>query len=112
MGYDMSHAVWHNEGWREMKELRKKLENLKELRDLIKKLGRASGKGPKRRAPQEVRPGSFMIGHNRERHKVPSVRLFASFTDFGLLSYISVLRKLSTRGKNSSRHRHRLQVPT
>ena len=55
MGYDMSHAVWHNEGWREMKELRKKLENLKELRDLIKKLGRASGKGPKRRAPQEVR---------------------------------------------------------
>ena len=42
-------------GWQEMKDLRKKLENLKELRDLIKKLGRASGKGPKRRAPQEVR---------------------------------------------------------
>ena len=63
MGYDMSHAVWHNQGWREMKELRKKLENLKELRDLIKKLGRASGKGPKRRAPQEVRPGSLVDGH-------------------------------------------------
>ena len=56
MGYDMSHAVWHNAGWQEMKDLRQKLENLKELRDLIKKLGRASGKGPKRRAPQEVRP--------------------------------------------------------
>ena len=55
MGYDMSHAVWHNAGWQEMKDLRKKLENLKELRELIKKLGRASGKGPKRRAPQEVR---------------------------------------------------------
>jgi len=55
VGYDMSHAVWHNAGWQEMKDLRKKLENLKELRDLIKKLGRASGKGPKRRAPQEVR---------------------------------------------------------
>ena len=54
MGYDMSHAVWHNAGWQEMKDLRKKLENLKELRELIKKLGRASGKGPKRRAPQEV----------------------------------------------------------
>ena len=58
MGYDMSHAVWHNAGWQEMKDLRKKLENLKELRDLIKKLGRASGKGPKRRAPQEARPHS------------------------------------------------------
>ena len=55
MGYDMSHAVWHNAGWQEMKDLRKKLENLKELRELIKNLGRASGKGPKRRAPQEVR---------------------------------------------------------
>ena len=54
MGYDMSHAVWHNAGWQEMKDLRKKLENLKELRELIKKLGRASGKGPKRRAPQEA----------------------------------------------------------
>lgn len=54
VGYDMSHAVWHNAGWQEMRDLRKKLENLKELRDLIKKLGRASGKGPKRRAPQEV----------------------------------------------------------
>ena len=55
VGYDMSHAVWHNAGWQEMRDLRKKLENLKELRDLVKKLGRASGKGPKRRAPQEVR---------------------------------------------------------
>ena len=55
VGYDMSHAVWHNAGWQEMKDLRKKLENLKELRELIKKLGRASGKGPKRRAPQEAR---------------------------------------------------------
>ena len=24
-GYDMLHAMWHNEGWREMKELCKKL---------------------------------------------------------------------------------------
>lgn len=54
MGFDLSHALWKNDGWREMRDLRKKLENLKELRDLIRKLGRASGKGPKRRAPQEV----------------------------------------------------------
>ena len=54
VGYDLSHALWKSDGWREMKELRKKLENLKELRDLVRKLGRASGKGPKRRAPEEV----------------------------------------------------------
>ncbi len=76
VGYDMSHAVWHNEGWREMRDLRKKLENLKELRDLIKKLGRASGKGPKRRAPQEVRPRSFVVGHAHERRTFLSMRLF------------------------------------
>lgn len=56
MGYDMSHALWKNDGWREMRELRKKLENLKELRELVRNLGRASGKGPKRRAPEEVHP--------------------------------------------------------
>jgi hypothetical protein len=56
IGFDLSHALWRNDGWREMRELRKKLENLRELRDLIRKLGRASGKGPKRRAPQEVCP--------------------------------------------------------
>jgi len=35
--------------------LRRKLENLKELRDLVKSLGRGGGKGPLRRAPEEVR---------------------------------------------------------
>ena len=54
MGYDLSNALWRNDGWREMAQLRRKLENLKELRDLVRALGRASGKGPKRRAPQEV----------------------------------------------------------
>jgi hypothetical protein len=54
VGYDLSHALWKSDGWREMKELRKKLENLKELRDLVRQLGRAGGKGPKRRAPEEV----------------------------------------------------------
>ncbi len=61
MGYDLSHALWKSDGWREMKELRKKLENLKELRDLVRQLGRASGKGPKRRAPEEVLP--HLSGH-------------------------------------------------
>ena len=32
----------------------RKLENLKELRDLVKSLGRGGGEGPLRRAPEEV----------------------------------------------------------
>ncbi|CAL8461911.1 g1442 [Coccomyxa elongata] len=62
VGYDLSHALWKSDGWREMKELRKKLENLKELRDLVRKLGRASGKGPKRRAPEEIEARSRRRG--------------------------------------------------
>ena len=53
-GFDLSHAMWHASGWREVAELRQKLENLRELRELVRSLGRASGKGPKRRAPEEV----------------------------------------------------------
>lgn len=34
-----------------MDELRRKLENLKELRDLVRSLGRGGGWGPLRRAP-------------------------------------------------------------
>ena len=64
VGYDLSHAMWKADGWKEMKELRKKLENLKELRDLVRALGRASGKGPKRRAPEEARcPPRCLIRH-------------------------------------------------
>lgn len=37
-----------------MEDLRKKLEKLPELRELVRKLGRSGGKGPKRRAPEEV----------------------------------------------------------
>ncbi|KAK9838520.1 hypothetical protein WJX81_004867 [Elliptochloris bilobata] len=61
-GYDLSRALWHDAGWAEVADLRRRLENLTELRDLVRQLGRASGRGPKRRAPQEVqasrrRPG-------------------------------------------------------
>lgn len=54
-GYDLSTALWHDAGWAEVSDLRRRLENLTELRDLVRQLGRASGRGPKRRAPQEVR---------------------------------------------------------
>lgn len=38
----------------QVEDLRKKLEKLPELRELVRKLGRSGGKGPKRRAPEEV----------------------------------------------------------
>ena len=54
-GFDLSQGIWRDSGWQEVEELRRKLESLKELRELVRALGRAGGKGPLRRAPQEVR---------------------------------------------------------
>lgn len=53
-GFDSSSALWHQTGWREVAALRKKLEDLRELRELVRSLGRGSGKGPLRRAPEQV----------------------------------------------------------
>ncbi len=54
-GFDLSQGLWQNSGWKEVEDLRRKLEQLTELRDLVRSLGRAGGKGPLRRAPEEVR---------------------------------------------------------
>ena len=55
-GFDQQfQGFWRNSGWRAVAQLRRKLEHLRELRDLVRSLGRSSGKGPKRRAPQRVR---------------------------------------------------------
>jgi hypothetical protein len=57
-GFDRTTSLWKKKGWREFGDLRKKLETLKELRDLVRSLGRGGGRGPLRRAPREVyRPG-------------------------------------------------------
>ena len=53
-GFDSSTSVWHQTGWREVSALRKKLEQLRELRELVRSLGRGGGKGPLRRAPQQL----------------------------------------------------------
>jgi uncharacterized protein with von Willebrand factor type A (vWA) domain len=55
-GFDLSKGVWTRAagGWRELDELRRKLESLRELRDLVRSLGRAGGKGPMRRAPEQL----------------------------------------------------------
>ena len=43
--------IWNRKGWEKMDELREKLEHVKELRDLVRQLGRGGGWGPLRRAP-------------------------------------------------------------
>lgn len=53
-GFDFTNGLWKRSGWQEMERLRRKLENLKELRDLVRSLGRSGGKGPKRKAPAQV----------------------------------------------------------
>jgi len=57
-GFDLSLSVWKNRGWKEVEDLRKMLEDLKELRELVRSLGRGGGRGPIRLAPQEVRPAA------------------------------------------------------
>ncbi|GMH33678.1 hypothetical protein BSKO_01512 [Bryopsis sp. KO-2023] len=49
--FDLGGQLWERKGWAQMDELRQKLEDLKELRDLVRSLGRGGGWGPLRRAP-------------------------------------------------------------
>ena len=57
-GFDQASGLWDKRGWEQVADLRKKLEKLTELRNLVRSLGRAGGRGPKRRAPEEVCGGS------------------------------------------------------
>ncbi|KXZ45227.1 hypothetical protein GPECTOR_57g517 [Gonium pectorale] len=61
-GFDLEGTIWKRAGWQQLDMLRKKLEELKELRDLVRSLGRGGGWGPLRRAPVQfldlnARPG-------------------------------------------------------
>ena len=49
--FAMDGSIWNRKGWEKMDELREKLENIRELRDLVRSLGRGGGWGPLRRAP-------------------------------------------------------------
>eukprot|EP01025_Chloroclados_australasicus_P045017 TRINITY_DN4906_c0_g1_i1.p1 TRINITY_DN4906_c0_g1~~TRINITY_DN4906_c0_g1_i1.p1 ORF type:complete len:684 (-),score=92.29 TRINITY_DN4906_c0_g1_i1:237-2288(-) len=60
--FDLQGGIWRRKGWEQLDHLRKKLEDLKELRDLVRSLGRGGGWGPLRRAPVQFldlrgRPG-------------------------------------------------------
>uniref|UniRef100_A0A7S0RJC1 VWFA domain-containing protein n=1 Tax=Chlamydomonas leiostraca TaxID=1034604 RepID=A0A7S0RJC1_9CHLO len=49
--FSLGGNIWKRAGWGQLDELRRKLEDLKELRDLVRSLGRGGGWGPLRRAP-------------------------------------------------------------
>lgn len=48
--FDVDGAMWRRKGWADMDTVRAKLEDFKELRDLVRSLGRGGGWGPLRRA--------------------------------------------------------------
>lgn len=53
-GFELQGNIWRRQGWSQLDELRRKLEDLKELRDLVRSLGRGGGWGPLRRAPVQL----------------------------------------------------------
>eukprot|EP01025_Chloroclados_australasicus_P035095 TRINITY_DN3582_c1_g1_i7.p1 TRINITY_DN3582_c1_g1~~TRINITY_DN3582_c1_g1_i7.p1 ORF type:complete len:684 (-),score=104.20 TRINITY_DN3582_c1_g1_i7:184-2196(-) len=53
---------WQRTGWSEMQKLQKQLQDLKELRELVRNLGRGGGKGPLRKAPQQVYSHNYPYG--------------------------------------------------
>eukprot|EP00775_Hariotina_reticulata_P007193 gene7193-7407_t len=73
-GFALSQGTWQRDGWRELDDLRKKLEQLKELRELVRSLGRSGGKGPLRRAPEEVEAPRFPPGVVRSPLQPEEVR--------------------------------------
>lgn len=64
-GFDVTKGLWQQTGWLELDSLRKKLENLRELRDLVRSLGRGAGRGPLRRAPRQRDRRGMPIGLTR-----------------------------------------------
>lgn len=60
--FSMQDSIWSRKGWKSMDELRAKLEDVKELRDLVRSLGRGGGWGPLRRAPIQYLEVSARMG--------------------------------------------------
>lgn len=61
-GFDLTRGLWQQTGWKELDSLRKKLQDLRELRDMVRSLGRGSGRGPLRRAPRQRERQNFPMG--------------------------------------------------
>mmetsp|Transcript_2638 Transcript_2638/g.4491 ORF Transcript_2638/g.4491 Transcript_2638/m.4491 type:complete len:677 (+) Transcript_2638:36-2066(+) len=73
-GFDLSRGTWRQSGWQELDKLRKVLEKCPELRELVRQLGRRGGKGPLRRAPEEVDARGYPVGVVRSPLQPEEVR--------------------------------------
>jgi uncharacterized protein with von Willebrand factor type A (vWA) domain len=82
-GFDRSAGVWHATGWQELDALRRKLEKLRELRDLVRNLGRGSGRGPLRRAPRQVAARAAPVGVVRSPEAPEETRGLCRSDDLG-----------------------------
>ena len=98
-GFDASEAVWHHTGWKQLASLRKKLENLKELRDLVRSLGRGGGKGPIRRAPQQIYSSNMPAGVIRSEESPEETRGLTRSGDISRMLPIEARLLVSSRIK-------------
>lgn len=98
-GFDASEAVWHHTGWKQLASLRKKLENLKELRDLVRSLGRGGGKGPIRRAPQQIFSSGMPPGVLRSEESPEETRGLTRSGDISRMLPIEARLLVSSRRK-------------
>jgi hypothetical protein len=81
-GFDITKGLWQQTGWRELDSLRKKLEELRELRDLVRSLGRGSGRGPLRRAPRQRERRGMPVGLVRSPMEPEETRVFPGATTY------------------------------
>lgn len=101
-GFDASEAVWHHTGWKQLASLRKKLENLKELRDLVRSLGRGGGKGPIRRAPQQIFSSGMPPGVLRSEESPEETRGLTRSGDISRMLPVEARLLVSSRIKEKS----------
>lgn len=80
-GFDPSEGMWHHSGWRELEELRRRLSKLKELRDLIRSLGRGTGMGPLQWARAQQEYPKAALGIIRDEREPAEVRGLTQSSD-------------------------------
>eukprot|EP00891_Asterochloris_glomerata_P001609 jgi/Astpho2/1609/e_gw1.00028.9.1_t len=106
-GFDSSLSVWQSTGWAEVESLRKKLEDLPELRELVRQLGRAGGVGPLRRAPEEVRKAGRPPGLIRSPLQPEETRGIARSGDLSrMLPFEAHLMAAGPEGSRAARLLH------
>ena len=106
-GFDSSAGIWHATGWQELDALRAKLQRLRELRDLVRSLGRGGGRGPRRRAPRQIERSRAHAGLVRSEEAPEETRGLTRSDDLSrMLPNESTLLAASRRGIPAARLLH------